>query len=168
MNNTETIIPDTIQLNTLDQLESQLSKLYQEAKTRETKYRTTQEKTQFREYARGFKDAMDLVMRYKQQSKKTESLVPLISQKAKTEPKKPYEMHAQDIVTLIRNPQKSNIFKTFPKEDLIETAFKFENELMQLLGDENMISFDSYIDLSTDQLEKIIINCTEKITQINS
>jgi Asp-tRNA(Asn)/Glu-tRNA(Gln) amidotransferase B subunit len=164
----DTILPNTILVDTLDRLKNHLTTIYQASKTRETESEATKAKTEHSEYTRGIKDALELISLHIKQSQNTESPTPLQPKKKEPKHQKLYEMHAQDIVTLTRNSQKSEIFKALPKDDLIETAFKFENELMQLLGDENTIPFDTYTDLSMDQLVKIIKNCTEKITQIIS
>ncbi len=161
-----TPLSDTILVDTLGRLNNHLTTIYQESKTRETESETNNKKAEYRDYARGIKDALDLISLHIKQSQNEGNPAPTHSQKE--EPKHPrlYEMHARDIVSLTRSSQKSVIFKTLPKEDLIESAFKFENELMQLLGDENTIPFDSYTDLSIEQLTKITKNCAEKITQI--
>ncbi len=164
----DTILPDTILVDTLDRLENHLATIYKESKTRESESKTAKKKPEYGEYTRGIKDALGLISLHIKQSQNNDNPVPLQPKKKKSESQKLYQMHAQDIVTLTRNPQKSDIFKTITKEDLVETAFKFENELMQILGDENSIPFDLYTDLSIEQLEKIIKNCTEKIIQINS
>ncbi len=162
----DTLLPNTILVDTPARLKNHLAAIYQESKTRETESETTKERTKYREYASGIKDALDLISLHITQSQNTENPTPIPSKNKEYEPKKLYQMFAQDIVNLTRNSQKSDIFKTLPKKDLIETAFKFENELMQILGDENTIPFDSYADLSMEQLVKIIKNCTEKITRL--
>jgi len=50
---------------------------------------------------------------------------------------------------------------------LVEAAFRFENQLMTLLGDENFIDYQAYEGLAPEELARIVLQCTHKIARLN-
>ena len=101
-------------------------------------------------YARGLEDALELVCRHRQQS----SAPPETKQtreSARLCRMSPEQVAALDLDAAARgNPEQ------FSRSELVEAAFRFENDLMACLGDENCMDWDVYAGLSTGQLLNII------------
>ncbi len=54
------------------------------------------------------------------------------------------------------------------REELVQAAFTFENELMALLGDDNTMPMDAYSTMEEDQLKAVIRTAVGSICRIRS
>ncbi len=79
-----------------------------------------------------------------------------------------HEMTAAQVATLNISGNSEKGIEDFSHTELMEAAFIFENQLMQLLEDINPISYETYSELSHTQLTDIIKNCTEQICKIGN
>ncbi|MCG8619536.1 MAG: hypothetical protein MI802_25220 [Desulfobacterales bacterium] len=54
------------------------------------------------------------------------------------------------------------------REDLVEAAFTFENQLMATLGDDNAMPWEAYTDLPADRLIGIVAASVDKICRLGA
>ncbi len=83
-------------------------------------------------------------------------------------PDKLHEMTAVQVATLNIPDNNEKRIEDYSLEELMDAAFTFESQLMQLLGDINPISYEAYSQLSHAQLVDIIKNCTGQICKIEN
>lgn len=55
----------------------------------------------------------------------------------------------------------------YRREELQKAAFHFENELLGVLGDDNLMGFDAYQGMSEQSLGKIIHTSVEQICRLS-
>lgn len=79
-----------------------------------------------------------------------------------------HEMTAAQVVSLNISGNREKGIEDYSHKELMETAFMFENQLMEMLGDINPISYESYSELSHTRLTDIIKNCAEQICRIEN
>ena len=79
-----------------------------------------------------------------------------------------HEMTAAQVVSLNISGNREKKIEDYSHKELMETAFIFENQLMEMLGDINPISYESYSELSHTRLTDIIKNCAEQICRIEN
>ncbi len=95
-----------------------------------------------------------------------QGFIPLGINKAAPSPEKLHQMTAAQVVSLFISDNCEKKKEDHSHTELMEAAFMFENQLMELLGDINPISFESYATLSQTRLSDIVKSCTEQIYQI--
>lgn len=88
--------------------------------------------------------------------------------KAMKPPEKLHEMAAAQVASLNTSSSSGKGIEEYSHAELMEAAFMFENQLMGLLGDINLISYEAYSELSHTQLADIIKHCTEQICKIEN
>lgn len=97
-----------------------------------------------------------------------QGFTPFSIKDAATPPDKLHKMTAAQVASLnISNDSEKGV-EDYSHTELIEAAFMFENQLMELLGDINPSLYETYSVLSPTQLANIIKNCTEQICKIES
>ena len=57
--------------------------------------------------------------------------------------------------------------KEFSQDELVEAAFRFENELMACLGDANCIAWDIYAGLTSRELVNVVSRSVSDICKYN-
>lgn len=109
-------------------------------------------------FADGFNAAIRIVKEQVPQEKtnRAEEAVPL------------YRMAPEKVAALDLRIQFENHTLGFSSQILTEAAFRFENQLMAALGDENTIPFEMYENLNDEKLIDIILVSTEKICRIEN
>ena len=83
-------------------------------------------------------------------------------------PDKLHQMTAAQVALLNISDNNEKGIKDYSRSELIEAAFMFENQLMELLGDINPALYEAYVELSHTQLTDIITNCVEQIYKIEN
>ncbi len=83
-------------------------------------------------------------------------------------PDKLHEMTAAQVASLNISDNSEKGIEEHSHTELMEAAFIFESQLMELLEDINPISYETYSELSHTQLADIIKNCTEQICKIGN
>ena len=83
-------------------------------------------------------------------------------------PDKLHEMTAAQVASLNISDNSEKGIEEHSHTELMEAAFIFESQLMELLEDINPISYEAYSELSHTQLADIIKNCTEQICKIGN
>lgn len=87
---------------------------------------------------------------------------------AVTPPDQLHNMRAAQVASLNISDNKEKRIEEYSHTELMEAAFVFENQLMELLGDINPVSYETYADLPPAQLADIIKNCAEQICKIEN
>ncbi len=155
-------------VNTDELLEKHLIGMYEQS-LNDVKSASTQQEAEKRvAYAQGIDDVLKIVALHKEQSK--EQI--LLSKGNETRhpdntgPLKPHQMSAHEISISGLFNSKADALGHSSEKDLAEAAFKFENELIETLGDVNTIPFDSYTTLSKKELIRIIKKSVEDICRL--
>ncbi len=156
-----------IVFDTIEELEAHLRHIYKECEVACQKEPAEKDRISKKAYARGIKDALDLIQLYIDQQQ-SEAFSEGEEDIEYHELKKLYQMTSEEVASLGIH----NIFQTAiednTEDELAEAAFKFENELIALLGDANTIPFDSYTILSTDKLISIIEKSISDISRLKN
>ncbi|MCG8634666.1 MAG: hypothetical protein MI863_12615 [Desulfobacterales bacterium] len=123
-----------------------------------------------RDTDRPVSDALDLVPRLEAMGNRLAGLLNTreTGQKPASAPEKLHQLDAGTVNTLDLNDMDNLDLAPHSREDLVEAAFTFENELMALLGDDNAMAWDAYSELPADQLIRIIQSAVENICRIQS
>ncbi|MBU1195498.1 MAG: hypothetical protein KKE62_19585 [Proteobacteria bacterium] len=67
-----------------------------------------------------------------------------------------FQMSPEQVFKLNLDENDEDCLKQCSMEELVEAAFRFENELMAILGDENSIDWDVYADLLPKELIRVV------------
>lgn len=117
-------------------------------------------------YAQGLKQALNIV-----DSMKKElgiSGPPHISSNQTKESGVPklHRLSAEQVCALNLHTPDQEKERIDTTNELIEAAFRFENELLATLGDDNTVPIEAYETLDAQKLTHIIVTATEKIVQL--
>lgn len=83
-------------------------------------------------------------------------------------PEKLCELTAEQVVSLGMSEGSTKKIEDFSHAELVEAAFRFENQQMELLGDINSISCEAYAALPHAELVDIVKNSVEQICRMGS
>lgn len=97
-----------------------------------------------------------------------QGFTPLGMTDALTSPDQLHNMTAAQVTSLSFPDNKEKEIEDYSHTELMEAAFVFENQLMELLGDINPVSYEAYSVLPPAQLADIIKNCAEQICKIEN
>ncbi|MBU1193699.1 MAG: NUDIX domain-containing protein [Proteobacteria bacterium] len=78
------------------------------------------------------------------------------------------ELTASQVVSLGMSDDNIKKVEDYNHEELIEAAFRFENQQMELLGDINLVSYEAYAVMAHAELVSIIKNSTAQICRMES
>ena len=159
---------ENIVFDTIEELEAYLRSIYNECEAAYQIESTKEGKISKKAYAKGIKDALDLINLHMDQQQLIEDFSEIEPEPDYTEAKKLYQMTSEEVISLGIDNIFQAAIENNTEEDLAEAAFKFENELIALLGDENTIPFDSYAVLSTDKLIGIIEKSISDISRLKN
>ena len=117
-------------------------------------------------YAQGLKQALETVRSIKTECEMS-APSPVSSDQAKA-PDNPklYCLSADQVCALHLNTFDEEKSKDYSLDELVEAAFRFENELLATLGDPNTVPIDAYETLNEQKLLNIIVTAAEKIVQM--
>lgn len=149
-------------------LKSDIEKLYNKSRQAFETAAPGEEKKCSEAYARGVKDALEIV----RQHIENQSVVQPSPEPEQAPPqkrhRKPHQMSIEAVSKLIMQSSSDpgSGLETYTAGDLTEAAFRFENEMMACLGDDNTIPFDSYTGMAPGQLVSIIKTSVAKIEEL--
>ncbi len=143
-----------IEVNTAGKLEERLRHMCRNAKNSGLDQLSGEEVA----YISGLEDALELVCLYRQQRADVEDA---IEETAENQPDatgavKLFQMSAEQVAALNLDAQDEACLDSFSQEELVEAAFRFENELMSCLEDANCIAWEVYAGLTPGELIKVV------------
>lgn len=150
----------------LENVKLRLEKLYEDSSLIQKDSGNEQDKIFNEGYLKGIEDTLDTLSSFIKQKKQSadalsEHIVPGAQEKHSP---KLFELSPEEIFKIDFQKVSKN---SYTREELIETAFNIENQLLQIFGDVNSMSFDSYTALSSNQLIDIIKNAAGEICRLN-
>lgn len=149
-----------IKVDTDKKLKALLMQMYQDAKKEPENIA----------YVQGLKDALKVVTLHCEQcADKTDNIPGKAVQDLQEEnlPVKLHKMSPEEIIKLNLDETSLSILEIYTIDEMIEAAFRFENELMAFLGDPNCIEWETYAQLAPKALIRIINNAASDICRYN-
>lgn len=150
-----------------DALISELKRWLKESKNKAEQADDPEEKRIREAYSNGFEAAFDLVLSHYRQER-------LNSQHTGKDPALPaerpklYDLKAPQVSRNWNEVEEKEIIEMYTRLELTEAAFRFENELMGMLGDDNSMEYEAYDGLNNDQLVRIIRTSVTEICRLEN
>ncbi len=119
-------------------------------------------------YQKGISDALELVRQFKKHSGPAGSGPETTSPVTLNDDPKLYQCSPERVAQMDLADPDIRKNENITNADLTEAAFHFENQLLELLGDDNTIPYDAYEGLDPVKLAAIIHNCVEKICRLQN
>ena len=121
-----------------------------------------------RAYAEGFKKALEIVDTHTEEFNSIREVPENVRDAGSAESAAPrlFELSADQVAGLNLDKLDAGARGFYSVDELTEAAFRFENDLMAILGDDNTIPIDAYENLEKEKLIDILCAAVDKIQQI--
>ena len=114
-------------------------------------------------------DALELVCLHRQQCADAKDAILRTTEKEPDNPgaAKLFQMSPEQVCQLHLDVEDQVCLEQFSQDELVEAAFKFENELMVCLGDPNCIAWETYAGLTPNELIRVVSRSVSDICRHN-